>query len=118
MKRITALFLALILISALVMTSCTTDLVEPNDSKQNTEGTPSQSEAPTEPQTETPQEFVNVIVVDNDNCKVEITGIESDNFLGYTLNVYLENKSADTTYAFSINNAAINGIEVVPMFLC
>ena len=61
-------------------------------------------------------DFDELTVVDNDACIIKITGIEPDNFWGYTLKVYLENKSAETTYMFSVTAASINGVESDPLF--
>ena len=55
-------------------------------------------------------------VVDNSECTVIITGIDPDNMWGYTVETYLENKSADKTYMFSVTDAAINGVECDPLF--
>jgi len=60
--------------------------------------------------------FEEVTVVDNSECTIRITGIEPDNLWGYTLKAYLENKSADKTYMFSVTNASINGVECDPFF--
>ncbi|MBE6981565.1 MAG: hypothetical protein E7437_04500 [Ruminococcaceae bacterium] len=60
--------------------------------------------------------FQEIQVVDNEYCTIKITGIEPDAMFGYTLKTYLENKSSDTTYMFSVQNAAINGVQEDPAF--
>ena len=60
--------------------------------------------------------FTEQTVVDNEQCTIKITGIEEDKFWGYSLKTYLENKSADTTYMFSLEYAAINGVQVTSLF--
>lgn len=60
--------------------------------------------------------FTEMVAIDNEDCTVTITGIDADNMWGYTLNVLLENKSADKTYMFSVENAAINGVQCDPFF--
>ena len=60
--------------------------------------------------------FEEMTVVDNEQCAIKITGIEPDNTWGYTLNAYFENKSEDKTYMFSVQNAAINGLQTDPFF--
>ncbi len=60
--------------------------------------------------------FTELVVVDNDDCMIKVTGIDPDNFWGYTLKIQLENKSADKTYMFSVLTAHINGIECDPFF--
>ena len=63
-----------------------------------------------------PSSFEEIVAVDNDECAITITGIDEDDFWGYALKVTLENKSADTTYMFSVTNASINGVECDPFF--
>ncbi len=60
--------------------------------------------------------FEEMTVVDNDQCLIKITGIEPDNWQGYTLKAYLENKSADKTFMFSVQSGAINGVQADPFF--
>lgn len=69
------------------------------------------TEAATEPTL-----FEEITVVDNDACLVKITGIEPDDFWGYALKVYLENKSADKTFMYSVTTASINDVMADPMF--
>lgn len=60
--------------------------------------------------------FEEMIVVDNDDCTIKITGIDPDNIWGYSLNAYFENKSSDKTYMFSVQDAAVNGVVSDPFF--
>ncbi len=60
--------------------------------------------------------FEEIVVVDNEECIIKITDIEPDSMWGYTLKVYLENKSADKTYMYSVESAAINGVQADPLF--
>lgn len=60
--------------------------------------------------------FKEVLVIDNDECSIRITGIDEDNFWGYTLNVRLENKSAEKTYMYSVESESINGVQCDPFF--
>lgn len=55
-------------------------------------------------------EFEEIVVVDNDECSIKITGVELDDEWGHTIKVQLENRSADTNYTYSIDSAAINGV--------
>ncbi|MBR6473275.1 MAG: hypothetical protein IKS99_06105, partial [Firmicutes bacterium] len=75
----------------------------------------SESEAASEPEEEAP-EFEEITVVDNDECTIKITGLDPDGFWGYTLDTYLENKSEDKTYMFSVISASVNGVESDPFF--
>ena len=60
--------------------------------------------------------FDEIIVVNNELCTIKVTGIDADNIWGYTLKVYLENKSTDKTFMFSTISAAVNGVECDPLF--
>ncbi len=60
--------------------------------------------------------FTEIVAIDNSECSIKITGIEPDNMWGYTLKAQLENKSSDKTYMFSVESAAINGVECNPLF--
>ncbi len=60
--------------------------------------------------------FTELLVVDNEECLIKITGIDPDNMWGYTLKAQLENKSSDKTYMFSVESASVNGVECDPFF--
>ena len=60
--------------------------------------------------------FTETVVVDNDDCTIKITGIENDEFWGYTLKAFMYNKSSDITYMIAVDSAAINGVQVDPFF--
>ena len=60
--------------------------------------------------------FSELVVVDNAECVIKITEINPDNMWGYKLKVQLENKSADKTYMFAVEDAAINGVQCDPLF--
>ena len=61
---------------------------------------------------------LDVVAIDNSECTVKITGIEFDNKQGYTLKVYLENKSSDKKYMFAVDSASLNGIQCSTSFAC
>lgn len=112
MKRISALFLALALLLSLA--SCGT---EHADSADSTSGSPSPPEIGSDADASPPSlNFDEVLLIDNDQCQVKITGIDPDNMWGYALNTYLENRSSDKTYMFSVQSAAVNGVEADPLF--
>lgn len=60
--------------------------------------------------------FEEQVVVDNEDCLIKITGITEDEIWGYTLNVYLENRSTEKNYMFTVESAAINGVQCDPYF--
>ncbi len=112
MKKIAALFLAAAVM--LSLTAC------------GNGGTPRASEQPggaTAEPTGTMDKgkdkalpFEEITVVDNDQCTIKITGIDENNIWGYALETYMENKSSDTTYMYSVSNAAVNGVQTDPLF--
>ena len=63
-----------------------------------------------------PVDFERYVVVDNEYCTIEITGIGEDILWGYSISTQLENKSEDKTYMFSLQSASINGVEVDSLF--
>lgn len=119
MKRSIALFLVLLL--ALSLAGCagggSKDPLNPLTTKEALRTDPKPEETTTEPvQTEPPIVFEALTVIDNEECTVKITGLEHDSFWGYTLKVYLENKSAEKNYMFSVVSAAVNGVVWDPYF--
>lgn len=72
------------------------------------------TEAPTEPQPKIT--FEGLTAVDNSECTIKITEIDNSNIFGYTLKVFLENKSPEKTYMFSVYGASVNGIDSTPAF--
>lgn len=60
--------------------------------------------------------FEEIVVVDNEECKITITGIDPDGMFGYTLTALLENKSAEKTYMFFVDTASVNGVVADPLF--
>lgn len=127
-KRIAALFLMCLLLSlaacgkkpASTDTGSATQAAKTEAGTNQTEAatdTEPKTEPDTEPVPDTPAlSFEEITVVDNDDCLIRITGIDAKNFWGYTLNVYLENKSSDKKYRFSVDGASINGVSAEPLF--
>ena len=127
MKRLIALLLAFVLMLSLAAcggekTPVTDDTQKPTESQNKTDEKDLEESEPegTEPtEGETPKDeiaFTEVVVVDNEECLIKITGIEDDAMWGYTLNVYLENKSADQSYMFSVDESSINGVQCATLF--
>ena len=61
-----------------------------------------------------PQES-DIVLFDNENCTMIVTGFDSESIWGYSANVYLVNKT-DDTLMFSVGNAAVNGFMCNPYF--
>ncbi len=108
MKKLLALILAILMVLSVV--AC--DLETPSDDS---------NKIPSENQTNNSESnneitFSGIVAVDNAECIIKVTEIDPDNMWGYTLKVHLENKSSEKTYMFSVENAAINGVQCDPFF--
>ncbi|MBR4108787.1 MAG: hypothetical protein IKK41_00470 [Oscillospiraceae bacterium] len=114
MKRITATILAIVLLFSFAACSATPPAPTGNSGSGAT-AAPSETTLPAQTQAGEIS-FEEVTVVDNDQCTIKITSIDEDALFGYTLNAYLENKSADKTYMFSVKSASINGVMADPLF--
>lgn len=56
-----------------------------------------------------------IVLIDNDECSLIVTGFDPDNLFGYAVNVYLVNKT-DKDLMFSVNDASINGFMCDPFW--
>ncbi len=56
-----------------------------------------------------------IVLFDNENCTMIVTGFDSEGIWGYSVKVYLVNKT-DETLMFSVGDAAINGYMCDPYF--
>lgn len=56
-----------------------------------------------------------LVLFDNDQCSMVVTGYDPDNLWGYTVNVYLENKT-NAPLMFSVDNASVNGYMCDPFW--
>lgn len=59
--------------------------------------------------------FEELTLVDNENATVKITAIDADNFWGYTLKVFLENKT-DKELMFTVESVSVNGFMCDPFW--
>ena len=59
--------------------------------------------------------YAEKVVVDNEVCTFKITGIDPGGALGYTLNVFLENKT-DEDLMFSLGKVSVNGYMCDPFW--
>lgn len=112
MKKLLTLLLALMLMLSLA--ACGAEPAPGTDDGTN----PSQNESNNEEGKAENNEisFTEVVAVDNAECLIKITGIDPDNMWGFTLKAQLENRSPDKTYMFSVDSAAINGVQCDPLF--
>lgn len=112
MKKI----IALLLCCAFALCSCASSPPKDAESPEaETSAEQSTVAEPEEKQEETPIDFEEVTVIDNEEALVKITGIEPYNVWGYTLNVEIENRS-DKELMFSNDMVAVDGIEIVPFW--
>ena len=56
-----------------------------------------------------------IVLFDNEQCKMIVTGFEMDEIWGYTMKVYLENKT-DLDLMFSTDGVAVNGFMCDPFW--
>lgn len=55
------------------------------------------------------------VIIDNEHVTVIVTGYENDELWGYTVNLFLLNKT-DKTVMFSVDEASVNGFMIDPFF--
>ena len=111
MKKLLSLILLPLMVFSL--TACNSNTSQSDDPQVSTAVT---NEDNTPSQDNNQITFQELTVVDNEQCTIKITGIDADNMWGYTLETYLENKSSDKTYMFSVDSAAVNGVQSDPFF--
>lgn len=121
MKKLASLLLAVAMILSLVAcgeapTPSNNNEKAPSQSENSDNNQDSNANSETNQKEENQITFTELTAVDNDECSIKITGIDTNNFWGFTLKAQLENKSAETTYMFSVENAAINGVQCDPFF--
>ena len=103
-KKLTSVLLALTLL--LSLSACiNTETTSNSESAQGSQAT-EESTAP---------EFQEKVFVDDENCTFKITEIEPGNLLGYTMKVYLENKT-DVNLMFSWDDVSVNGFMCDPFW--
>lgn len=56
-----------------------------------------------------------IVLFDNENCTMIVTGFDPDSIWGFSVKVYLVNKT-DDTLMFSVGDAAVNGFMCNPYF--
>ena len=118
MKKLLALILAIFMLLSLMACDIETQPDNnDNDSSQNqTNNNTESNDQNNKNENKDEITFSGIVAVDNTECIIKITEIDPDNLWGYTLKVQLENKSADKTYMFSVESAAINGVQCDPFF--
>lgn len=121
MKRLH--FMLLVLAASAILVGCggNTNQITPTveaktesaaDSRKNEEENAENKPEPTKEAAA----FEEITVIDNEKCLVKITDLDPDNGWGYTVKAYVENRSAEKNFMFSVKSAAVNGIETDPLF--
>ena len=117
MKKTISLALSILL--ALSMAACGSA-----DSGTTSPTTEAVTQATTAPATEattvetteaTTAAFESIVLVDNEDITFSITGIEEDGLMGYTLKVFLENKT-DKELMFTLEDTSVNGFMCDPFW--
>ncbi len=57
-----------------------------------------------------------IIVAENEYASVAVTGYTEDPVWGYTVNLFLVNKTSDHAIMFSVDDASVNGYMIDPFF--
>ena len=116
--RKTLSFIAvLVLTLSMVACSKTDSEAETGTDPIVTTAAPAQTTTPAttaQPETTAPV-FKEITLVDDENCTVIVKGIDPDSLFGYTLNVYLENKT-DKELMFSVDQVSVNGYMCDPFW--
>ncbi len=89
-----------------------TNPLEENNQAQAT--SPAPTTQTTQPATTTPA-FEEQVLVETDSVLMKLTGVEDDPIWGYTLKVYLENRT-DRKLMFSVEDASVNGFMCDPFW--
>lgn len=117
-KKIMICTAALLLIlsgcrSATETTQPTQTTVAPT-TRPATQPTTRPTTAPTETTQATPL-FEETVLVDSEDCMVKVVGVDPNGLWGYTLKVYLENRT-DVNLMFTVEDAAVNGFMCDPFW--
>ena len=70
---------------------------------------------PTKPNLQETPTFEPIVLIEDHNTVVKITAVEKDNLWGYTLKVYLENKT-DKELMFTVDDVSVNGFMCDPFW--
>lgn len=122
--KISCILLAMILFSLMAIGSGSSD--KESSTTANVPGTTRAASQTTAPATTKAPETTkapkasytinNQIIVDNDKCVFTIVKAEVDPIWGFTLKTLCENKTADTTLMFAIDDVSINGYMASALF--
>ena len=103
----TLLSLLAALLTILMLSACSGETDTPSETA------PAITAVPAAAESQTPFEVITL--VDDENCTVQITSVDADNIWGYTLNVYLENRT-DLDLMFTLDEVSVNGYMFDPFW--
>ena len=115
-KRILSIILAGTMILSVTACGGKSENIDKSGSSEQSTAEESQNEESEKEEDTGEITFEELTVVDNEYCKIVLTGIEPDNIWGYTIKAMMENKTADKTYMYSVESASVNGVQVEPFF--
>lgn len=99
---------------AVLMCACGTSGTKSEKKSSVSEETKEKEEKTPEPEKEV--EFESFAAFDNEEVSVTVKELDPKNIWGYTIKLGLENKSASTTYMFSVEDVTVNGVGVSSLF--
>lgn len=110
--------IAALTVAALAMSfaACSSSVDE--NTTPDTQGSTTSTQSPTEKPAQTqPQKdsFKEIVLVDNEDVTVKVTGIDEDTIFGFELDVFLENKT-DKELMFTLDGVSINGFMCDPFW--
>lgn len=126
MKKLLALLLVLVMILSLAACGSSGNTAESTEDEETTteksteESTVESGEETTEESAEETQEIVSsdfeeIVILDTDEYTFKITSIDEDDIWGYTLKVFMENKTSEKV-CFSWDSVSVNGFVCDPLF--
>ena len=117
MKKTISLALAALLALSMAACGSSDSVTTPPTTEAVTQVTTAPAtEATTVETTEaTTAAFESIVLVDNEDITFSITGIEEDGLMGYTLKVFLENKT-DRELMFTLEDTSVNGFMCDPFW--
>ena len=105
-----------LLVLLLVLLMCFTFVSCGDDSPATNEGDSSETtEEAAEEATEEPAAFEEIVLFDTDEATMKIVGFDPEDFWGFKLDVFLENKT-DKTLMFSAEDVSVNGFMIDPLW--
>lgn len=117
MKKLISMALAAAMVLTFAACAASSDSETSVPTTEGTTGstTIGTTETQTTQTTEPTDAFQPIVLVDDENVTVKITGIEEDALWGYTLKVYLENKT-DKELMFTVDDVSVNGFMCDPFW--